>query len=263
MKKYVENPVCYADDNYFFAIYIPMLLGQWGVKEASKQLIDLIAYDDKVIDRTVGDMIVGSYPVVLYKCFDGDTGYLKKMIEKDGISEFSQMVFLRVLSMFYVFDENDMNKLKDYLERLLVNRPDTATLIADTVMVHKAPELLSIAQKSINSTYYDPQMYGDLKEYMFHFNDSSEIETDKYKADFDLVDELSSWYCFTSTRPAVSSYDEVRAKMQRIREEMYPGARKGVKSSIGPMTVVNAPKPGRNDPCPCGSGKKYKKCCGK
>ena len=22
------------------------------------------------------------------------------------------------------------------------------------------------------------------------------------------------------------------------------------------------PKPGRNDPCPCGSGRKYKKCCG-
>lgn len=21
------------------------------------------------------------------------------------------------------------------------------------------------------------------------------------------------------------------------------------------------PKPGRNDPCPCGSGKKYKRCC--
>lgn len=27
-----------------------------------------------------------------------------------------------------------------------------------------------------------------------------------------------------------------------------------------PLQVV--PKPGRNDPCPCGSGKKYKKCCG-
>lgn len=23
-----------------------------------------------------------------------------------------------------------------------------------------------------------------------------------------------------------------------------------------------APKVGRNDPCPCGSGKKFKKCCG-
>lgn len=27
-------------------------------------------------------------------------------------------------------------------------------------------------------------------------------------------------------------------------------------------TVVNNDKIGRNDPCPCGSGKKYKKCCG-
>lgn len=27
-------------------------------------------------------------------------------------------------------------------------------------------------------------------------------------------------------------------------------------------TVVNENKVGRNDPCPCGSGKKYKKCCG-
>ncbi|MGA2894605.1 MAG: SEC-C metal-binding domain-containing protein, partial [Xanthobacteraceae bacterium] len=25
---------------------------------------------------------------------------------------------------------------------------------------------------------------------------------------------------------------------------------------------TSANKVGRNDPCPCGSGKKYKKCCG-
>ena len=28
-------------------------------------------------------------------------------------------------------------------------------------------------------------------------------------------------------------------------------------------TVVKGPKVGRNDPCPCGSGRKYKQCCGK
>ena len=27
-------------------------------------------------------------------------------------------------------------------------------------------------------------------------------------------------------------------------------------------TVVKPHKVGRNDPCPCGSGKKYKNCCG-
>lgn len=29
------------------------------------------------------------------------------------------------------------------------------------------------------------------------------------------------------------------------------------------QTIVKEKKIGRNDPCPCGSGKKYKKCCGK
>ena len=28
-------------------------------------------------------------------------------------------------------------------------------------------------------------------------------------------------------------------------------------------TVHKGNKVGRNDPCPCGSGKKYKKCCGR
>jgi hypothetical protein len=36
--------------------------------------------------------------------------------------------------------------------------------------------------------------------------------------------------------------------------------------SFDPVTapiVSDAPKIGRNEPCPCGSGKKYKKCCGR
>ncbi|MEW8683176.1 MAG: YchJ family metal-binding protein, partial [Candidatus Thiodiazotropha endolucinida] len=32
---------------------------------------------------------------------------------------------------------------------------------------------------------------------------------------------------------------------------------------VAPKTEKrHQPKVGRNDPCPCGSGKKYKKCCG-
>jgi SWIM/SEC-C metal-binding protein len=31
---------------------------------------------------------------------------------------------------------------------------------------------------------------------------------------------------------------------------------------LNPPQIVKSEKIGRNDPCPCGSGKKYKKCCG-
>ena len=36
-----------------------------------------------------------------------------------------------------------------------------------------------------------------------------------------------------------------------------------VKAFKKSKTVVKGEKIGRNDPCPCGSGKKYKKCCGR
>jgi uncharacterized protein len=41
----------------------------------------------------------------------------------------------------------------------------------------------------------------------------------------------------------------------RARRETYP-------SSPAPEPLRGTPKVGRNDPCPCGSGKKYKRCCG-
>lgn len=40
------------------------------------------------------------------------------------------------------------------------------------------------------------------------------------------------------------------------RQELY-------KEQKNAKTVVKGDKIGRNDPCPCGSGKKYKKCCGR
>ena len=39
-------------------------------------------------------------------------------------------------------------------------------------------------------------------------------------------------------------------------------AKKPSTTAVKKTPVVNSGKVGRNDPCPCGSGKKYKKCCG-
>ncbi|TET60949.1 MAG: hypothetical protein E3J47_06135, partial [Candidatus Stahlbacteria bacterium] len=39
------------------------------------------------------------------------------------------------------------------------------------------------------------------------------------------------------------------------------------KTKVTKKKITKKPEPeikvGRNDPCPCGSGKKYKKCCGR
>ena len=38
---------------------------------------------------------------------------------------------------------------------------------------------------------------------------------------------------------------------------------KDIQEGKSPPIIRDEPKIGRNDKCPCGSGKKYKKCCGK
>ena len=51
------------------------------------------------------------------------------------------------------------------------------------------------------------------------------------------------------------------AALQRLQS--LDNDQKQVKSEINRTVVNQGPKVGRNDPCSCGSGKKYKNCCGK
>ncbi|UCE60305.1 MAG: SEC-C domain-containing protein [Phycisphaerales bacterium] len=59
---------------------------------------------------------------------------------------------------------------------------------------------------------------------------------------------------------------EDRYKRREDREKAYKDQLPGVDDEPlpPPVETIHADdKPQRNDPCPCGSGKKYKKCCGK
>jgi preprotein translocase subunit SecA len=62
---------------------------------------------------------------------------------------------------------------------------------------------------------------------------------------------------------AVTSMDDMEAAFQRRKKRELEAARMaGVGAQEAVQQVVRGDKVGRNDPCPCGSGKKYKKCCG-
>jgi preprotein translocase subunit SecA len=53
----------------------------------------------------------------------------------------------------------------------------------------------------------------------------------------------------------------IERKQRRAQQELQYSA--GAGQQEAPQPVRAGAKIGRNDPCPCGSGKKYKKCCGK
>jgi preprotein translocase subunit SecA len=64
-------------------------------------------------------------------------------------------------------------------------------------------------------------------------------------------------------RAVATSMDDLEEAFQRKKRKELDQARmagSGDRQQV--QQVVRGEKIGRNDPCPCGSGKKYKKCCG-
>ncbi len=79
----------------------------------------------------------------------------------------------------------------------------------------------------------------------------------------DAVAECSSWQCFRD-KPAEARYWDGLEVDDADRPDDALGLPLGERSYLPrPVPFLAPPKVGRNEPCPCGSGKKFKKCCGK
>jgi hypothetical protein len=76
----------------------------------------------------------------------------------------------------------------------------------------------------------------------------------------DAVEELSDWAAFQED---TSGGAPGRSSLSSAGWADDWGDVDEDESQVPPGTLRNmTPKVGRNDPCPCGSGRKYKKCCG-
>ncbi len=58
-------------------------------------------------------------------------------------------------------------------------------------------------------------------------------------------------------------FDRKREKQDQIKAGLPTEDEPKLPPPVEPVQVDKSKQAGRNDPCPCGSGKKFKKCCGK
>ncbi len=94
----------------------------------------------------------------------------------------------------------------------------------------------------INDSLVEPNPIEEMEE-----DTVVSLKFDKEKLYKNMVDAKADWLY------ELPQWDAIFSKERQ--KELYLQKKSG--------TIVKGPKIGRNDPCPCGSGKKYKKCCGK
>jgi preprotein translocase subunit SecA len=76
-----------------------------------------------------------------------------------------------------------------------------------------------------------------------------------FKVRLEAGQEMTSAYRISEmVHEQLSGYDHLTQGMEQAAEAGKP-------QKVATI-VRDVPRVGRNDPCPCGSGKKYKKCCG-
>jgi len=97
----------------------------------------------------------------------------------------------------------------------------------------------------------------------------TEYKQDSYKLFTDLVTriKLEAVKVLQLVQFDFTSAEEEEAAVEHIRDELESDVSEATLSTDEPIERKNKPftatkKPKRNDPCPCGSGLKYKNCCG-
>ncbi len=89
----------------------------------------------------------------------------------------------------------------------------------------------------------------------------SEIDLEELAAESEINAEIDFEKLLFNMHAAKASWLYELEEWQDIFDEEK---RKQIrKDYMRSKTIIKEEKIGRNDPCPCGSGKKYKKCCGK
>ena len=100
---------------------------------------------------------------------------------------------------------------------------------------------------------------GDVKEAEEYFLRAREAATELY----DRLGALERLIDLGLSLGDAYKAEEYEKEYRSIREPDEPGPQKVSLPAAPGGTITKGRKIGRNEPCPCGSGKKYKKCCGR
>ena len=134
---------------------------------------------------------------------------------------------------------------KEIYEQLLEN-PDTEVKGTVKELAEKyGQDVMTMTGflDGINDSLVEPNPIEEMEE-----DTVVSLKFDKEKLYKNMVDAKADWLY------ELPQWDAIFSKERQ--KELYLEQKKS-------GTIVKGPKIGRNDPYPCGSGKKYKKCCGK
>jgi len=236
-------------DALFFAFH---LLGEWRAKSAYRTLARFLRTAPDIVEPILGDAITMTAHRVMAAVFDGDPQPMQDIVYDETADEFIRSRMIDAIAI--LTKRGDLSRawlepfLRDCYDRL---QPQKGCFVwngwQETVACLGFADLKPLVEQafargSVDTTWLSFEDFERDLQHAIDYPDDKPLFYDDPRTLFDdTIKELSDWHAFKPEAHA--------RKKPRDHTSLHGTDR-------NPFHKV-----GRNDPCPCGSGKKFKKCC--
>ncbi len=245
-----------ADRPAFFVAHALFLLGELDAKSSLPTVLDFLSLEADVIHFWLLTAYEQDIWVPLHRLVDGQFDKATAWMQQAGISGLGKALLVGAIGRIADVDPDRRQEILSWLgdQMEFMAASPVADNIADTQVASEliwtagelgATELEASCIKLAQTGLANEFMVGDVEMI------KEDLATKVLEDESQSVPNLSELY------------ETIAADLQPSTEEpdsaMDPFLH-GAVSENAPY-VKSTPDIGRNDPCPCGSGKKYKKCC--
>ena len=224
-------------------------LGQLGVAEAVPALLSLFHRIDECNDEWVQSDIPKTLAQIGMAALEPAANYLADAAHGEWARIAAADTLGRIGRVHPDLRAECVAKLAAQLEKFSEQSETLNAFLISPLWDLRAAEVMPLIERAYAADCVDESVLGDLEDTQIHFGLKTKREHPPRPNQLSKVyRELDQW------EEKRRRLEQENAELRQIVDELACGA--------APEPYVAPVKIGRNEPCPCGSGKKHKKCCG-
>jgi tetratricopeptide (TPR) repeat protein len=256
----------YFSDLYFsFPIHALFLLTKVKHEDTLDTIFEILRQDDDYMDFWFCNLNDFIFVVILNSLAKNELPVLLDFVKEPNVSAIHKSMITEMVNNIPYTQPERRNEIiewgRDFLNYMIKNNDNPNILDANLLGFYiselyylKPKELLFLIKRLYDLKAVDPTVCGTYDEVFENYNDEiGEIDPESgVNVKFDTVQEL---YDLNNEQWSPEFFEEDNY----MDIEPFNDSNNATSTYL-PQWLTDK-KINRNDPCPCGSGKKYKKCC--
>lgn len=245
------------------------LLAYFREKKAYPKIIQLISKPGDQVITLTGEVFSEALGRILASIFDGNVSPIQDVVENKKLNPWIRAGALDTLMVLWKEDILSREQVISYLHELLAHKLerepsyvwDAVALIAYDLHPKEleADLLTAIKAKLIEPVVLNESSLADCLAQPFQ--DALKHKENVVDGFIKAPSEELSWWLYPDRKLLQKGKDYESLDVPIVDKDVIPGERVAPMGWRSSTVVRGSKKLGRNEPCLCGSGKKYKKCC--